>query len=136
MCGTCSNSDSGRYKKPASWDLAHRDYCDYQEIKIQEPTSGLAIGAIPRTLTIVLQYDLAGQCSAGDSITAVGLLRARCGHLAENVRPDVRMILDAQSLHVKNSNNDDAALSITVQDELKKDFDEFWRDRADEMKRR
>ena len=45
------------------------DNCkDYQEIKVQEQVTRLAIGTIPRSITIILEDDLVDACKAGDDV--------------------------------------------------------------------
>ena len=83
-------------------------------------------------MTIVLMYDLAGKCTPGDQVTSVGILRASWGNLVENLRPGRRMILDARALGVNNGGEGEGvqgSLNMTVQNDLKKEFDEFWTDR-------
>lgn len=50
---------------------------DYQEIRIQEMTSQLGVGALPRSLTIVLRHDLVDVCKAGDEVIIVGWMLCR-----------------------------------------------------------
>ena len=38
---------------------------DYQEIKIQEHLNKLSVGTIPRSITVILENDLADVCKAG-----------------------------------------------------------------------
>jgi DNA helicase MCM9 len=48
------------------------DSCkDYQEIKVQEQVTKLAIGTIPRAITVILEDDLVDICKAGDDIAVV-----------------------------------------------------------------
>lgn len=45
-------------------------YCrDYQEIKLQEKVSRLAMGKIPRSIAVILEDDLVDVCKAGDDVT-------------------------------------------------------------------
>lgn len=35
---------------------------DYQEIKVQEQVQSLSVGSIPRSIVVVMQYDLVDSC--------------------------------------------------------------------------
>jgi DNA helicase MCM9 len=42
---------------------------DYQEIKIQEQTTKLAMGTIPRSMFVILHDDLVDYAKSGDDVT-------------------------------------------------------------------
>ena len=52
-------------------------HVDYQEIKIQELTSVLEIGAVPRSIVVLLRHELVDQCRAGDDVIITGILGCR-----------------------------------------------------------
>jgi len=45
----------------------------YQEMKIQEPSTQVPIGHVPRTMKITARNDITRQCSAGDIVTITGV---------------------------------------------------------------
>lgn len=53
------------------------NFKDYQEIKIQEQVQKLAIGTIPRTISVVLEDDLVDSCKPGDDVTVYGVVLRR-----------------------------------------------------------
>lgn len=48
--------------------VEHKNYKDYQEIKIQEQMAKLKVGTIPRSMWVTLEDDLAGSVKPGDDI--------------------------------------------------------------------
>jgi DNA helicase MCM9 len=111
-----------------NYDVFKVDYCDYQEVKIQESASKLAVGSIPRTLTVLLMYDLVNKCNPGDEIIVVGTLLGRWSNTTENLRPDIKMCLNANSLEVRNGNESVALLDVDMEqhNNLVKSFEEYW----------
>jgi DNA replicative helicase MCM subunit Mcm2 (Cdc46/Mcm family) len=109
-------------------------HTDYQEIKIQEAASSLAIGHIPRSLLIKLQHDLVDHCQPGDGIVVVGSLLAQWHQ--QTVLPDVDcqigMAMSAHSVRViqeKGSSawkNTAGNNSVGEQDKFRKEFDAYW----------
>ncbi|GMI00913.1 hypothetical protein TrST_g1756 [Triparma strigata] len=111
-----------------------RDYGDYQEIRIQESTSQLAMGAIPRALTVLLERSLTSNVFPGDEITVVGVLLSRVGKLVPDLKPEAQISLRALSLTVTNANDDaqvwdgvgSGSMNMGMRNEMKKEFSEFW----------
>jgi DNA helicase MCM9 len=109
-------------------------HTDYQEIKIQEAASSLAIGHIPRSLLIKLQHDLVDHCQPGDEVVVVGSLLAQWHQ--QTVLPDVDcqigMAMSAHSVRViqeKGSSawkNTAGENSVGEQDKFRKEFDAYW----------
>lgn len=108
-------------------------HTDYQEIKIQESASSLAIGHIPRSLLIKLQHDLVDTAQPGDEIVVVGSLLAQWQQ--PSVLPDVEcqvgMAMSAHSVRVvaengssawKNASNN----SLSELDKYRKEFEAYW----------
>jgi DNA replicative helicase MCM subunit Mcm2 (Cdc46/Mcm family) len=54
------------------FDVIHKDFCDFQEVKIQESSSTLRTGAIPRSLTLILTHDMCNKVNPGDEVRATG----------------------------------------------------------------
>jgi len=52
----------------AVMDEANNCQDDYQEIRLQEDTSQLDIGAVPRSIAVILKHDLVDKCQPGDSV--------------------------------------------------------------------
>ena len=50
---------------------------DYQEIKIQEQMSHLALGAIPRSIWVTLEDDLVDAVKPGDDVDVIGVVKKR-----------------------------------------------------------
>jgi DNA replicative helicase MCM subunit Mcm2 (Cdc46/Mcm family) len=109
-------------------------HTDYQEIKIQEAASSLAIGHIPRSLLIKLQHDLVDHCQPGDEVVVVGSLLAQWHQ--QTVLPDVdcqigiamsahsvRVIQEKGSSAWKNAAGNN---SVGEQDKFRKEFDAYW----------
>ncbi|GKD21412.1 probable DNA helicase MCM9 [Tanacetum coccineum] len=63
---------------------------DYQEIKIQESTQVLGVGAIPRSIPVILQDDL-----VENEVIVTGVLSAKCPPDLKDVRCDLEPVLVA-----------------------------------------
>jgi DNA helicase MCM9 len=95
---------------------------DYQEVRIQEQVHRLTVGAIPRSITLILQDDLVDRCKPGDDVTVVGVLRKRWRPLAKDQRPDVELAITAEHVRVRNEERGVDHVSR----ELQMEFQEFW----------
>ncbi|KAJ3406697.1 hypothetical protein HDV05_005846 [Chytridiales sp. JEL 0842] len=99
------------------------DACkDYQEIKVQEHVTKLAIGTIPRAITVVLEDDLVDLCKAGDDVTVVGTVIRRWKPLMISERADIEIIIIANHVKVNNEQRSNGLLT----DELKAEFQNLW----------
>ena len=59
-------------------DAKERVNCkDYQEIKIQEQMTHLALGAIPRSIWVTLEDDLVDSVKPGDDVDVIGVVKKR-----------------------------------------------------------
>ncbi len=102
-------------------------YCDYQELKVQEQVKGLEVGSIPRSITVILLNDLVGCCSAGDDVEIVGLLLRRWNPVCLDARCTVEVTLLASGLEV---NNGAEQVSEAISDDLHEEFRELWRNHS------
>jgi len=72
---------------------------DYQEIRIQEQSSALSsVGAIPKTLAVVLKHDLVDTCKTGDDVVIVGWLINRWKSPRNGLRAEVEFGFIANSI--------------------------------------
>ncbi|PIA13102.1 MCM-domain-containing protein [Coemansia reversa NRRL 1564] len=99
---------------------------DYQEIKIQEQVGRLALGTIPRAIVVVLERDLVDHAKSGDPITVTGTVMRRWRPVVIGERPDISVIVRANSVHVHS----DQAMQVAITDELRAEFCSFWVDHA------
>ncbi|XP_056163376.1 probable DNA helicase MCM9 isoform X2 [Syzygium oleosum] len=95
---------------------------DYQEIKIQESTQLLGVGAIPRSIPVILKDDLVDIIKAGDDIIVTGILTAKWSPDLKDVRCDLEPVLVAN--HVRRTNELKSA--IDVPDDVIMKFKKFW----------
>jgi DNA helicase MCM9 len=72
-----------------------RENADYQELRVQEHVERLGVGAIPRSLTVVVTHDLADASTAGDAVAVTGYLERRWQPHYKDVRVDVDLVLRA-----------------------------------------
>uniref|UniRef100_A0A7N0VE45 Probable DNA helicase MCM9 n=2 Tax=Kalanchoe fedtschenkoi TaxID=63787 RepID=A0A7N0VE45_KALFE len=100
---------------------------DYQEIKIQENTQMLDVGAIPRSVCIVLKDDLVDKAKAGDDVIVTGYLTAKWSPELKDVRCDLEPVLVAN--HVRTTN--EQKLEIEVPNDVVIKFKQFWSDYKD-----
>eukprot|EP01063_Lacrimia_lanifica_P022470 TRINITY_DN3004_c0_g3_i1.p1 TRINITY_DN3004_c0_g3~~TRINITY_DN3004_c0_g3_i1.p1 ORF type:complete len:1085 (+),score=308.86 TRINITY_DN3004_c0_g3_i1:67-3321(+) len=96
---------------------------DYQEIKLQDIVTNLEAGTIPRSITVVLEDDLAESCRAGDDLVVVGVLTQRWNREPKaEQRSVIELVLAANHIRVTNENK--AASFIAEEEE--EAFNEFW----------
>lgn len=88
---------------------------DYQELRIQENTARLAIGAVPRSLPVILQQDLVDMAKAGDDVTVIGWVITRWRTPAKAaLRPSLEYVLIANN--VLSSTRSSGALLRTARE--------------------
>lgn len=103
---------------------------DYQELKLQEQVQHLDMGAMPRSIAVVVLDNLVGLCSAGDDVTVTGLVTRRWGELSFGVKPEVELIILATHITLNNERKSSASTSGKG-DEVSKEFLQFWQDNMD-----
>ncbi|XP_075673193.1 putative DNA helicase MCM9 [Castanea sativa] len=97
---------------------------DYQEIKIQESTQVLGVGAIPRSIPVILKDDLVDIVKAGDDVIVTGILTAKWSPDLKDVRCDLDPILIAN--HVRRTN--ELKSEVDIPDDVIMKFKQFWSD--------
>lgn len=104
-------------------------HVDYQEIKIQELTSVLEIGAVPRSILVLLRHELVDQCRAGDDVIITGILgcRFKPNLKVEASRLDGELFLQATSIQST------ALRELTTQDESEifDSFVKYWNEHCE-----
>lgn len=104
-----------------------RENADYQELRVQEHVDQLAIGSIPRAVTVVVQDDLADACKAGDDVVVVGRVMRRWKPVHRDVRCDLELAVLANSLRVVGASSALTGGSAGASEEDKAKFRAFWR---------
>ena len=113
-------------------------HVDYQEIKIQELTSVLEIGAVPRSILILLRHELVDTCRAGDDVIITGILGCRFKPTlkADASRLDGEMFLQATSIQSTASINDSmgsgSVAAAADETDLFNLYEKFWSEVRDE----
>ncbi|KAK9943255.1 hypothetical protein M0R45_008869 [Rubus argutus] len=100
---------------------------DYQEIKIQESTHVLSVGAIPRSIPVILKDDLVDIVKAGDDIIVTGILTAKWSPDLKDVRCDLDPVLVANCVRRTN----ELKSEIDIPDDVITKFKQFWSDFKD-----
>ncbi|KAK6805467.1 hypothetical protein RDI58_003252 [Solanum bulbocastanum] len=95
---------------------------DYQEIKIQESTQVLGVGAIPRSVPVILKDDLVDMVKAGDDVIVTGILTAKWSTDLKDVRCDLDPVLIAN--HVRRMN--ELKSEIDIPDDAVLKLKQFW----------
>ncbi|CAA2983027.1 probable DNA helicase MCM9 [Olea europaea subsp. europaea] len=112
------NCESTRFQIVEDTKICH----DYQEIKIQESTQVLGVGAIPRSIPVILKDDLVDIVKAGDDVIVTGVLTAKWSSDMKGVRCDLDPVLIAN--HVRRMN--ELKSSIDIPDDVILKFKQFW----------
>ncbi|KAL3538681.1 hypothetical protein ACH5RR_002047 [Cinchona calisaya] len=97
---------------------------DYQEIKIQESTQVLGVGAIPRSIPVILKDDLVDMVKAGDDVIVTGVLTAKWSSDIKDVRCDLDPVVVAN--YVRRMN--ELKSGIDIPDDVIMKFKQFWSD--------
>ncbi|XP_027112806.1 probable DNA helicase MCM9 [Coffea arabica] len=97
---------------------------DYQEIKIQENAQVLGVGAIPRSIPVILKDDLVDTVKAGDDVIVTGVLTAKWSPDVKDVRCDLDPVLVAN--YVRRMN--EVKSGIDIPDDVIMKFKQFWLD--------
>ncbi|XP_015893484.3 probable DNA helicase MCM9 isoform X1 [Ziziphus jujuba] len=95
---------------------------DYQEIKIQESTRLLGVGAIPRSIAVILKDDLVDIVKAGDDVVVTGILTAKWSPDVKDVRCDLDPVLIANNVRRTN----ELKSAIDIPDDVITQFKQFW----------
>ncbi|RDX79673.1 putative DNA helicase MCM9, partial [Mucuna pruriens] len=95
---------------------------DYQEIKIQESTQVLGVGAIPRSILVILKDDLVDVVKAGDDVIVTGLLTAKWSPELKDVRCDLDPVLIANNVRRIN----ELKSEIDISDDIVMKLKQFW----------
>lgn len=121
---TACPSEKSKYCESTSFQLLEgNQVChDYQEIKIQESTQVLGVGAIPRSIPVILQDDLVDVVKAGDEVIVTGVLTAKWSPDLKDVRCDLEPVLVAN--YVRRIN--EIKLDIEIPDDIRQQFENFW----------
>ncbi|KAI4375879.1 hypothetical protein MLD38_013697 [Melastoma candidum] len=120
---TCPSQGS-KYCEGTSFQFVENSITchDYQEIKIQESTHLLGVGAIPRSILVVLKDDLVDLVKAGDDVIVTGVLTAKWSPDMRDVRCDLEPVLIANFIRRTNELKSD----INIPADVIMKFNMFW----------
>ncbi|KAG0099579.1 DNA helicase mcm9 [Podila epicladia] len=90
---------------------------DYQEIKIQEQTTKLAMGTIPRSMFVILHDDLVDYAKSGDDVTITRWKPPMPGD-----RCDIELAILANHVFIYNEQR----VGVGVTEEQRLMFEQFW----------
>lgn len=97
---------------------------DYQEVKLQEPVSSLALGCIPRSMIVILEHDLVDSVKAGDDVIVTGLVVHRWLKMSKGQRAELEPVLHANHIRPQQIFTDTGVGKAG--DPLVTDFHDFW----------
>eukprot|EP00917_Polyrhabdina_sp_WS-2016_P022003 GHVP01047648.1.p1 GENE.GHVP01047648.1~~GHVP01047648.1.p1 ORF type:complete len:651 (+),score=131.16 GHVP01047648.1:129-2081(+) len=81
--------------------------CDYQELKVQEYIGVAQTGKMPESLTIILKNEFVDKCTAGNTVTVSGLIKARWRKNWKTRNTECEVFLKAYDLIVFSDSSDD-----------------------------
>uniref|UniRef100_A0A0A9XC16 DNA helicase MCM9 n=2 Tax=Lygus hesperus TaxID=30085 RepID=A0A0A9XC16_LYGHE len=123
--GSCRNPETCKSTNVVSVSNPD-DFKDYQELKIQEQVGKLDMGSIPKSMLVTVEDDLVDACKPGDDVVICGTVRRRWKNFMTGLRPEVDLVLQANSLEVSNGQNNNSL----VTQELMEEFKGFWKTHA------
>lgn len=94
-----NGNNNGDHNIPNIFDDTREDY---QEIRVQEMTNLLEIGAVPRSFMVILRHDLVDICTAGDEVMIIGWMISRWKPFKVGGRCEGEFVLIANNLTIKN----------------------------------
>ena len=97
---------------------------DYQEIKIQEQMTHLALGAIPRSIWVTLEDDLVDSVKPGDDVDVIGVVKKRWKPFGKTPEERTGISLAIKALNVNVQNN--VVSNVIVTSDAEKEFRVFW----------
>lgn len=97
---------------------------DYQEIRVQDRIEHLAMGAVPRSITIILHADLVDRYNPGDDVMIIGTPVRQWRFLQRNMRASIETTVHANNVMLVNE-RDHIPLQGSVQ-AAKCQFENFW----------
>ncbi|KAI7846329.1 hypothetical protein COHA_000166 [Chlorella ohadii] len=97
-------------------------FTNWQEVRVQEQSQGSVAAGAPRSLTVLLQDELADQAQVGDDVEVTGVVIRQFGPMFPGVRCQVGLALQATSLTVANERK--AAVEVTP--EAAALFGQYW----------
>ncbi len=100
----CRNPRCGN-RREFLLDLPSSTFCDWQKLRVQENSSDVPPGCMPRSMDMIVRNDMVERCKAGDSVVFVGSLvvipdgsaLARVGEAPQSSREMRRNIDEASS---------------------------------------
>lgn len=99
---------------------------DYQEAKIQERTSVLDVGAVPRAIPVLLRHELVDACRAGDDVLVTGILGCRMRPPRPHVSTcDGELFLAVTSVVPATAHVAESTAGAPPPDQRRR-FDRFW----------
>ena len=126
VCANPERCDGIVFKEAVSGSVVKdRVNCkDYQEIKIQEQMSHLALGAIPRSIWVTLEDDLVDAVKPGDDVDVIGVVKKRWKAFSKNPedRTDISLAIKALNVNVRNN----VVSNVMVTTDAEKEFRDFW----------
>ena len=90
----------------------------------------LTVGSIPRSIVVLLQYDLVDAVKPGEDVILVGVLFRRWKPTYTAIRCELESVFDANSVCVKKSKSSHD--SVSANQEMKEYFTAFWKKYADQ----
>ena len=127
VCGNPERCDGIVFKEAATGSVVKdRVNCkDYQEIKIQEQMTHLALGAIPRSIWVTLEDDLVDAVKPGDDVDVIGVVKKRWKAFSKNPedRTDISLAIKALNVNVQNN----VISNAIVTTDAEKEFKAFWK---------
>jgi len=97
-------------------------YTNYQEIQVQEGRQCLTVGSTPRTLTVVLQDELADSCHVGEAVEVCGVVIKQWGPTYPGMRCHVGLAIQATAVNVAQ----DRRTAVEVTPEAAQAFKQYW----------
>lgn len=92
--------------KASEWEGPIGQRVDCQEIRIQERSYALSsVGAVPKTLAVLLKHDLVDVCKTGDDVVIVGWLINRWRTPKSGLRADVEFCFEANNVIFGSEDN-------------------------------
>ncbi|GAB4814822.1 hypothetical protein N2152v2_001868 [Parachlorella kessleri] len=97
-------------------------FTNFQELRVQESAQCVSLGAMPHSITVILQDEMAGSYQVGDDVEVTGVVMRQFGRMSPGERCHVGLAVEACSIFKAEQRQS----SAEVNPDMVSMFRHFW----------